>query len=200
MRSWVRPLAAAVLLFSSQAIAGTTSDGAKSYIDSVAKQVLDILKTDAGQSAKQQQLVKVFGSTVDIDFVGKFVLGRHWKAATPEQQKAYLVAYEPFILNNYARKLTRYSGQQYKLKEARESGGNYIVTMEIMDGDKPPVFVDYWLRGNGSGYRLVDIAVEGVSLLATQRSEFNAIVQGKGMDHLVKALEKQAKALQNIED
>lgn len=195
MLKWIRPLAAAMVLLSGPAHAAGKAEEAKSYIDGVAQQVLDILKTEAEPAQKQQQLVGVFGSTVDIEFVGKFVLGKHWRAATPEQQKAYLTAYEPFILNNYAKKLTRYSGQKYKLKEARESGGNTIVTMEIYDEGQAPVYVDYWLRMNGKGYRLVDIAVEGVSLLATQRSEFNSIVSGKGIDYLIGALEKQAKAL-----
>lgn len=190
MIHWLRATFAAVFLLSASAAHAGNAEGAKSYIDGVAKQVLEILKTGKSQKEKQAELVTLFAGTVDIPFVGKFVLGRHWNAATPEQQKAYLDAYGPFILNNYASKLTRYSGQSYKLKEARPQGGNYIVTMEILDGNNPPVLVDYRLGDSGKSYKLADIVVEGVSLLATQRSEFNSIVSGKGLDYLVVALQK----------
>src|SRR5688572_16653510 len=131
MNLWMRQALVAVFLFTSVEASAGDATGAKAYVDTVAKQVLDVLKVETAQSTKQQKLVQIFSTTVDIEFVGKFVLGRHWKEATPEQQKAYLTAYEPFILNNYAKKLIRYSGQNYKLREARDAGGQYIVTMEI---------------------------------------------------------------------
>jgi phospholipid transport system substrate-binding protein len=129
---------------------------------------------------------------VDIPYVGKYVLARHWNAATPAEQQAYLAAYKPFVIKNYASKLTKYSGQNYKLKNARAMNSDYAVTMEIVDPGNPSVFVDYTLREEGSSYKVIDIAVEGISLRATQRSEFNAIVNSKGMGYLIEALKKQA--------
>lgn len=192
MQRWFRSCCAALLLcaFSAPAQAGDPQS-AQHFIDGIAKQVLDVLKTDAAAPAKQQKLVGIFSGVVDTPFVAKFVLGPNWRTATPEQQKAYVTAYGPFVLNNYAKKLTRYSGEQYTLKNARQDDdGSFLVTMAIISTNSgQESLVDYRLRSEG-GYKLIDIIVEGVSLLATQRSEFNTIVQSKGMDHLIASLKK----------
>lgn len=173
------------------AIAGTPAE-AQTFIDGVASSVLSVIKTKDSQPVKLAKLEDIFRNSVDIPYVGQYVLGRHWRSATPAQQQAYLAAYEPFVIKNYASKLTKYSGQNYRLKNARATNSDYVVAMEIVDEGNPSVFVDYTLRDAVSSYKVIDIAVEGISLRATQRSEFNAIVSSKGMDYLIDALKKQA--------
>lgn len=192
MKQWILSLLAAVLLLQpTVALAGSPKE-AQAYIDGISTDVLDILKTKETKASKQAKLETLFSTTVDIPYVAKYVLGRHWNGASADQQKAYVAAYEPFIVRNYAGKLTKYSGQSYKLKNARNMGDDQVVTMEIVDPGSPSVFVDYRLREVSGSYKVVDIAVEGVSLVATQRSEFNAIVNRNGIDGLIAALQKQA--------
>jgi phospholipid transport system substrate-binding protein len=168
---------------------------AKAYVDKVASQALAIVKTGEPQPAKQAKLEVLFKSVVDIPFIGKFVLGRHWNAATPMQQKAYLTAYEPFLMKGYVGRVAKYSGQSYKLSNAKQQpDGSTIVTMEILDPGKPSVFVDYRLRADKASFKVTDIVVEGVSLLTVQRSEFNSVVNSKGIDYLIDALKKKAAA------
>lgn len=192
-----RILAAAVvaasLALTSVANAGEPS-AAKTFIDTTATQVLALVKNESlSKAEKQTKIEGIFADKVDINFVAKFVLGKSWRTATPQQQHDYIAAYKPFILKNYAAKLTKYSGQTYTLKNARVEGDDTVVTMEINDPDGQKVNVDYKLR-NESGFKIVDIAVEGVSLLTTQRSEFNGIVENKGVDGLIAALKSQVAA------
>jgi phospholipid transport system substrate-binding protein len=165
---------------------------AKAFVDQVATQVLAIVKKDGISSGEKQAKVEaMFADKVDINFVSKFVLGKHWRTATLAQQKEYVAAYRPFILKNYASKLAKYSGETYTLKNARIDGDASVVTMEIRDPNGQDIIVDYRLHGGGSGYKIVDITIEGVGLLTTQRSEFNGIVENKGVDGLIAALRKQ---------
>lgn len=194
MKTWIKTACAAAMLMVSATAAHAGSPAeAQTFIDSVAGDVLAVIKTDDSQSAKMGKLEGIFSAAVDIPYVGKYVLGRHWNTATPQQQKDYLAAYQPFVIKNYAGKLTKYSGQNYKLKNARVSNSDdYVVTMEIVDPGNPSVFVDYTVRQDGKAYKVIDIAVEGISLRATQRTEFNSIVSSKGIDYLISALQKQA--------
>lgn len=194
MKQWILSLITAALLLQPVAAQAGSPQEAKQYVDNVASQVLDVLKTGTSKADKQAKLESLFSTMVDIPYVAKYVLGKHWPTATPEQQQAYVAAYKPFVLRNYASKLTKYSGQNYKLKDARNMGGDQVVTMEIVDPGNPSVFVDYRLREDTGSYKVVDIAVEGVSLVATQRSEFNSIVSSKGLDYLIEALNKKAAA------
>lgn len=196
MKRVVAGVFTAVMLLSANASYAGGQD-AKAYVDRVATQVLDVVKDDkASEGDKQSRIEKIFTDKVDINFVAKFVLGKHWREATPDQQKDYVAAYQPFILKNYASKLAKYSGQTYELKTARLDGDASIVPMIIHDTDGKDVQVDYRLRADSKGFKIVDITVEGVSLLTTQRSEFNGIVERKGIDGLIEALKNQVAAKQ----
>lgn len=191
---FISAVTALVMMAASTAQAGAVD--AKAYVDRVATQVLDVVKNDGTKEEKQTRIEKVFADKVDINFVAKFVLGKHWREATPAQQKDYIAAYQPFILKNYAGKLAKYSGQTYELKSARVDDDASVVPMIIHDTDGKDVEVDYRLRSVGNSFKIVDITVEGVSLLTTQRSEFNGIVERKGIDGLIEALKAQVAAKQ----
>ncbi|MES2984228.1 MAG: ABC transporter substrate-binding protein [Pseudomonadota bacterium] len=173
------------------ATAANASDP-KAFVDGLGAQVLSVVKNDAlSKTEKQAKIEAMFSDKVDINFVAKFVLGKSWRTATPQQQQAYIAAYKPFILKNYASKLTKYSGQTYTLKAARIDGDASVVPMEINDPSGQNIHVDYRLQSNGGNFKVVDITVEGVSLLATQRSEFSGIIENKGVDGLIEALKSQ---------
>lgn len=185
-------LAAAALLLTFTAARATESNPAQNFIDGLAQQVLEIAKnSDMDKSGKTKKIEALFTDKVDMDFIARFVVGKNWRTATPEQQQAYIAAYKPFILKNYAGRLTRYSGQTYSLKKTRAEGNSSIVTMEIADKNGQSFLVDYRLRDQGGSYKILDIIVEGVSLLATQRSEFASIIDQKGIEGLTEALKTQ---------
>ena len=172
-----------------------TPDSAKAFVDGFASKVLEIVQhTDWSKSDKQQKIEQLFSDKVDLDFIAKFVLGPTWRTATSEQQQAYLTAYKPFILKNYSGRLTKYSGQTYTLKGARGEGDVLYVTMLIIDPQGETVTLDYRLHEVAGALQIVDITVEGVSLLNTQRSEFKSVINSKGIDGLIEALKRQVAA------
>lgn len=169
--------------------------GAKKFVNDVATDVLSIVKKPGSKEIQQAELMGLIDARVDIDFIAKFALGKHWRTATKEQRAGYLNAYRPYLKQNYVSRLTRYSGQTFKVGNGRtDSDGSYIIHMDILDPQRANVVMVYRLIDGPKGYRISDIVVEGVSLLATQRSEFNSIVTRKGLDYLIAALKKRAAA------
>jgi phospholipid transport system substrate-binding protein len=193
MNRFFKTLSAMMLLALANPSHAMDVAGAKNFLDQVAADVLSIVRDErASKEQKQQRIETIFSDKVDISFVAKFVLGKHWRTASPAQQKSYVAAYEPFILKNYAGKLVKYSGQTYRLKSPYMEDNVAVVTMEIIDPSGTNVNVDYRLGDAGAGkYKINDIVIEGVSLLATQRAEFDSIVQNKGVDGLIAALRTQ---------
>lgn len=195
MTHFIRTVVLAVSMLFGLSAQAANPAAAKNFLDAIAAQVLVIVKDDKlSQTDRQAKIENLFADKVDISFVAKFALGKHWRAATPEQQKEYIAAYRPFILKNYGGKLTKYSGQTYALKNTRIDGEAIVVTMEIDDPNGQKIMMDYRLRDDGATFKITDIAVEGVSLLTTQRSEFNGIIEGKGIDGLIAALKQQVAA------
>lgn len=194
VKRWIAAALLGMALYS-PAYAGDI-EGAKTFVNKVAGDVIDIVKKPGSKELQQAELMGLIDARVDIDFVAKFVLGKHWRTATEAQRAAYLDAYRPFLKKNYVSRLTRYSGQTFKLGSGRaDSDGSYVVNMEIIDPNAANVVMIYRVVDADKGnYRIADIVVEGVSLLATQRSEFNSIVTSKGIDYLIEALKKRGAA------
>jgi phospholipid transport system substrate-binding protein len=191
-RFWMIWLAVAGLAMPAAAV---NDEAAKAFVENMAAKTLAIVKTDASEAAKQAALEDLFRPVVDVAFVGRFVLGQHWRTATPAQQKEYLAAYGPFLMKNYISRLVKYSGQQVKVTKAvPDKDGSVLVTMAITAPNQEKFFVEYRLRPEGKDFKLIDIVVEGVGLLASQRSEFNSVVSNKGLDYLIEALKKKANA------
>lgn len=171
------------------------NDEVRNFADGLAQKALNIAKSEASKSVKQKKLEALFRNNVDIKWVAKFVAGKHWRTATPAQKAQYMKNYEAFLLKNYASKLTDYSGQSYNIKSTRNEGdGEYVLAMELINVGEPNVMIDYRIRKNGSGYKVIDIVVEGVSMITTQRSEFGSVISQKGFDFLIAALKKKAGA------
>ncbi len=172
-------------------------EGARQFVDKVAADVLNIVKKPTNKELQQAELLGLIDARVDIDFVARFALGKHWRTATDVQRADYLNAYRPFLKKNYVSRLTRYSGQTFRLGKGRaDSDGSYVVNMNIIDPNGADVVMLYRVveAPKNGGYHISDIVVEGVSLLSTQRAEFNSIVTSKGLDYLIDALKKRGMA------
>lgn len=158
----------------------------RGYVDQLAGQAMGILKAPGDKAGKQAQLETLFKQSVDIPWIARFVLGRHWNSATPAQQQQYVANYETFLVRNYTKRLTQYTDEGYKVTGVRqESGGTYAVSVEITQPDGPSIYTDYRIRDTNGSLKVVDIVIEGVSLVTTQRSEFDSVVQRKGLDFLI---------------
>ncbi|GAB4171348.1 MAG: ABC transporter substrate-binding protein [Thalassobaculales bacterium] len=117
----------------------------------------------------------------DVPAIGRFVLGRYWRTATPEQQKEYLELFERMIVQTYVNRFREYSGETFKVVEARREDDEYaLVISDIVRPQGPPVKVEWRVQKTSNGPRIVDVIVEGVSLSVTQRGDFTSVIQNGG--------------------
>lgn len=189
-----------VVCIASFAMLGTSyaksADDAKTYVNKVASDALAIIETVNDKDAKKKKLEKLFADSVNLSWVGKFVMGRYWRQATDDQKKRYLHEYERFILHHYTSRFTEYTGGSFEITDARDNGNNeYTVSMSLQDKTKkgePPVLVDYRVRKEGGSFKIFDVIVEGVSMITTQRSEFASVLAKHDIEHLIAQLSKKS--------
>lgn len=167
---------------------------AKKFATTLADQVLTTLEKDISDKTKLSKLEGLFKKHVDTNWIGKFVLGKHWRSLSADEQKRYLKSYQNFVVKNYTSKFTAFSGQSYKMgRSYTMEDGDHSVTLRIIDPHGgPDIITEYRVRRTSGRNKIVDIAVEGVSLITTQRSEFGSFVERKGIDSLIGALNKKA--------
>ncbi len=117
----------------------------------------------------------------DVPLIGRFVLGVHWRRASPEQRTEYADLFEKFLVQSYAARLGQYGGESLTVKAARAGGDkDTIVSTEILQRGRPPVKVDWRVRSGEANYKVVDVIVEGISMVITQRDEFSSVIRRSG--------------------
>ena len=141
---------------------------------------------DAMATAEKE---RAFAGFLDANFamptIARFALGRHWRAATPAQQAEYTRLFTDMIVQRYTAQFTDYTGQTVTILGAQPVGSRdvLVVSRVTQPGGKAPVAVDWRVRRDGTGrWRVIDVAVEGVSMAQTYRADFDAAVQRGGGD------------------
>lgn len=170
-------------------------DGTKeAFIENMSTRVLGVLK-DQQKSFKERQntLRALFVEVVDTDWIAQFVLGATWKTATTEQRARYIELYRTYLTETYISKFDEDSGSKVKdikIKNIKEtSDGAFTAHTEIIQNSNEPIVkVDYMLRQEDGQFKVIDIIIEGVSLLTTHRQELSAIAGKSGIDGVLQKL------------
>ena len=173
-----------------------SADAARTLIETVGQDVLDILR-DASLSDRQKfdQLVTLLSGPIDLDLVARLILGRHWRTANEAQRAEYLELFRAFALHTLASRLDVYGGQDFEITGAKVVGRQDALVSTRILSDGPPLAVDWRVRElDDNSLVAIDVIVEGVSLIVTQRSEFGAVVERQGMDGLLTELRRRAES------
>jgi phospholipid transport system substrate-binding protein len=164
-------------------------------IKRMTQEVMDAVKSDkqlaAGDKQKALKLAeeKILPH-VDFEEATRIAVGRNWAQASPEQKKKLVAEFRNMLVRTYSNAIQAYEGQEMKVLPVRMKPGETDVTVRnqfIRSGQKP-VALDYSMRKTDKGWKIYDIVVEGVSLVLTYRSEFDAVVKQEGIDGLIKRL------------
>jgi len=171
---------------------------AKALVSKLAERALEILADKSMSKAdREAQFAKLFTDNFHTRSIGVFVLGRHWRRATPAQRKAYLAVFNRFIVKTYTVRLSQYAGEKFRVRRASgPDNGAYIVESEILQPSRPSIPLRWSIRRASTGLKIVDVVIENLSMAQTQRADFAAILRQRGsVDGLIKALEEKMASL-----
>ncbi|MBL4719952.1 MAG: ABC transporter substrate-binding protein [Alphaproteobacteria bacterium] len=124
-----------------------------------------------------------------MEKIGRFVVGRYWRQMSPDQRRDYQRLFSEWIVRSYAARLGGYAGQKFvvdKVKTTKQK--DVFVRTRIVQGNSQEIRCDWRIRKLGDALKVIDVVVEGVSMLSTQRSEFTAVISKHGVDGLIEAL------------
>jgi phospholipid transport system substrate-binding protein len=171
-----------------------SAEEARELIQTVGTEVLGVLRDDAlSNEQKFDQLVALLSEPIDLDLVARLILGRYWRTASEAQRAEYLELFRAFALHTLASRLDVYGGQDFEITGARVVGREDALVSSRILSDGPPLAVDWRVRELDDGSLVaIDVIVEGVSLIVTQRSEFGAVVERRGLDGLLAELRRRA--------
>jgi phospholipid transport system substrate-binding protein len=143
----------------------------------------------------------ILRNSFDLMTIGRFVIGRSWNAATPDQQKEYMHLFEELVIKTYGDRMTLYTGEGFTITTVRpETEKDTIVNSQITHPDgSEPTMIDWRIRQRDGKLGVIDVVVEGVSLSVTQRQEYAAVIQRNGgqIDGLLNQMRQQLQATED---
>jgi phospholipid transport system substrate-binding protein len=183
-------------LFGFSTAAPGQGPGPEELVQKVTEEVMAAIKDDkqlaSGDKQKAMKLAeeKVL-PYVDFEEATRLAVGRAWSQATPEQKKKLVSEFRNMLVRTYSNAIEAYEGQTLKVLPSRgkpEGKDEATVRAQFVRAGGKPLPIEFQMRKVGSDWKVYDIAVEGISLVLTYRSEFDAVVKQNGIDGLVKRL------------
>ncbi len=187
-------LSAALALPSRAAVA---DEDPKAVVDATASAVLAVLRDQSlPRPEKQKRIEDIVYARIDFPTLSRLVMARNWSRLSAAQQAEFLQEFRKHLSVTYGDNIDNYKNESLEiLGEREEARGDRTVHSKILRGDAASnVLVDYRLRQKDGQWRIIDVIVEGVSMVANFRSQFQEIMANGGADKLLQLLrEKNAR-------
>ena len=139
----------------------------------------DLVATSVKEMSVDEQkteLEKLFQEYVDIPIIARAVLGKSWRNATTHQKAKFVNAFKNYVSIKYGRQFSEFRGTTLEIVKSRDTltkAGVLVSTVVVVPGN--PSLKVVWQVSDGSGsLKLIDLRVEGISMLSTERQEFRS--------------------------
>lgn len=183
----------ALFISSINSFAFASFEAEEKFVSNFADNAISILSNESlNGSQKNIQFTELVMSSIDMNLISKFVLSKYWKLATDDQKKAYLAAFKQYFISSYANKLDQYSGEKVVIVSSNAAKKFVIVKSNIVrDGtDTLKIELDWRLLTRDGQTKIIDLSIEGISLIIAQREEFQSFLANNdnSLDALINKL------------
>ncbi|MFN7085342.1 MAG: phospholipid-binding protein MlaC [Burkholderiales bacterium] len=169
---------------------------------SVTDEVLAVIRADKDvQSGNQKRVLELVEAKVlphfDFARMAQLAMGRNWRQASIEQQKALTGEFRTLLVRTYTAAFTHYRNQTVEYRPLRLVPDETEVTVRslVRQPDGQPVAVDYSMEKTERGWKVYNVKIEGISLVENYRNTFNSEVQKNGVDGLIRSLAEKNRTL-----
>ena len=175
-----------------------TPPTAKALIEQTVDQVLDVLRDKSRTVAQRRlELEKIAHARFDFRTMARLVLARDWKKLDSDNRDEFVDQFTTYLANDYGTRIERYQQEKVKVMgEQPKPRGDVEVRTKIIGGQSNGALVDYRMRkGKDGSWRIIDVVIEGISLVANFRDQFREVIARGGPEALLQKLkEKNAAA------
>ena len=200
MRSLVRFALACTLLAvpvaARDAEAGAPTDQLRTQVDRVL-QLLDDPGLKAPDRARERRATvrKMADEIFDFGETARRSLGRHWAARTPQERDEFVKLFGDLLERSYISKIELYGGEKIQYVGDRIEGDTALVQSKLLTKTGSEVPIEYRMLKKGERWLVYDVVIEGVSLVANYRTQFNKIIQTSSFQELVKKMKTRQEQL-----
>jgi phospholipid transport system substrate-binding protein len=159
-------------------------------IDTLSNQVLAVLRDKSLETdVRRTKIEDIIYRYVDFETLSRLVMARNWNRLSDPQKSEFMTEFKKHLSHTYGDNIDNYRNERVAiLSERPEKRGDVTVKSKIVRGGSDDILVDYRLRKREENWRIIDVVIEGVSLVANFRSQFQEIMTSGGAERLLKLL------------
>ena len=182
-------------IFFSNSAFSLDEEKAKLFVVDIGNQAIKILKIPVDDKEKKKnELRSLLQEKFDMDLISKVILGgKVVKSSTSEQLKKFAEVFEIHIVKIYSSQLGTYKGQTFEVKKTEINKKDAFVYSTITSPDYPTTNIVWRIREREDVPKVIDMQVEGVSLLRTKKNDFAMILNQIGLEGLIEKLDEMNK-------
>ena len=127
---------------------------------------------------------------IDLQSMGKLILGKHWKTASDEQRTQFIEQFKSMLVRTYAKSVADFGHAKVKVfpPKGEQKGKRHRVKSYLDIGSGTPLQVDYVFRRKGGSWKVFDLVVDGLSLIKNFRTSFSQEISETSLDALIARL------------
>ena len=174
-----------ILILAPLNASGTDLKDEEEFVNKFADEAIIILNNnEISDNEKNDKFTNLVMSAIDLNLISQFVLSKTWKSATNDQKERYISAFKKYFINSYANKLDQYSGEKIIVTGSEEAGKYIIVDSNIIrEGtDTLKINLKWRLLNTNGDIKIIDLNIEGISLVIAQREEFQSFLTNNNND------------------
>ena len=171
--------------------AGPASEPSKIISQTIDEVIAVLNDSSLSNSARRRRIEQIAYQRFDFVTMSRLVVARYWSQFTPAQQTELVEEFKTFLAHTYGERIDRYNQEQVEMVgERAEERGDVTIQTRISGGEFEGAEVDYRLRRIEGRWRVIDVKVEGVSIVLNYRDQFKSILSRKGPEGLLETLRK----------
>ena len=189
--------AASVLLLSTAALAADNPEG---FVQTLTAEAIDAAKSGGNDgSSRHAALGRLVADGFDLTEISDLVLGRYWQSASAAERAAFRSALRDYLVLTYAGRMGSAADATVRVVGSEPAGAYWKVQSAVAGGERAAYAVDWLVRRDDSRWLVVDVMIDGISMAATYRDQFAAVIRANGgnIGALTRKLEQKNRALAN---
>jgi len=165
----------------------------KYFVENLGKQVIEkVSNVNLSESERVVNFRNLYLDSFDNYYISRFVLGQYWKRLDSNMRKQFIESFNDYIVTTYAPKFKGWEGT-FEATDSLLENNYYNVKMNVLNKDGPTLqFMWKIYLDKNKNFKILDVNIDGVSMLVTQRAEFMSVIKNnpKGVIGLIEAMEK----------
>jgi phospholipid transport system substrate-binding protein len=172
------------------AAAASAASAPRQMVQETIDAVLVVLKDESlSTEQKRSKIEQIAYQRFDFITLSKLVLARNWPRFSKTQQEQFIAEFKRYLAVNYGNRIERYDQQKVEIVgERQEPRGDVTIQSVVRGGEFEGATIDYRLRQNQGRWLVIDVIVEGISLVSNFRDQFKEVLARGGPEELLQAL------------